>query len=165
MPITGDHPMHPFVIDAQGNLFVSMGSATNTCEIKNRMPHSKGNDPCVELETRAGIWRYDANKPGQVFSPGERYAIGQPQHRGHRFRHCRSLIHHAARPRPAARKLARALHAGQGFELPAEEVMIVKEGAWYGWPKCYFDPTQRKLVLAPEYGGDGGKQVGDCDKG
>ena len=42
--------------------------------------------------------------------------------------------------------------------------MIVKDGAWYGWPKCYFDPTQNKLVLAPEYGGDGGKKTGDCDK-
>ena len=39
MPINGDHPMHPFTIDADGNLFVSMGSATNTCEVKNRMPH------------------------------------------------------------------------------------------------------------------------------
>ena len=47
----------------------------------------------------------------------------------------------------------------QGFELPAEEVMIVKDGAWYGWPNCYFDPTQKKLVLAPEYGGDGCKLV------
>ncbi len=54
--------------------------------------------------------------------------------------------------------------AQQGFELPAEEVMIVKQGAWYGWPKCYFDPEQQKLVLAPEFGGDGGKKVGDCDK-
>jgi glucose/arabinose dehydrogenase len=48
MPINGDHPMHPFAIDAQGNLFVSMGSATNACEMKNRMPHSLGNDPCTE---------------------------------------------------------------------------------------------------------------------
>jgi glucose/arabinose dehydrogenase len=39
MPITGDHPMHPFAIDGQGNLFVSMGSATNACEVQNRMPH------------------------------------------------------------------------------------------------------------------------------
>ena len=63
MPITGDHPMHPFAIDAEGDLFVSMGSATNACEVKNRMPHSPGHDPCVELETRAGIWRYDASRP------------------------------------------------------------------------------------------------------
>ena len=45
MPINGDHPMHPFAIDAEGNLFVSMGSATNACEMKNRMPHSLGNEP------------------------------------------------------------------------------------------------------------------------
>jgi glucose/arabinose dehydrogenase len=64
MPLDGDHPMHPFIIDADGSLFVSMGSATNSCEVKNRMPHSTGNDPCTELETRAGIWRYDANKSG-----------------------------------------------------------------------------------------------------
>ena len=67
MPITGDHPMHPFAIDAQGNLFVSMGSATNACEVKNRMPHSIGNNPCTELETRAGVWRYDANKTDLSF--------------------------------------------------------------------------------------------------
>jgi glucose/arabinose dehydrogenase len=76
MPLDGDHPMHPFIIDADGNLFVSMGSATNSCEVKNRMPHSRGNDPCTELKTRAGIWRYDANKTGQRFSPKERYASG-----------------------------------------------------------------------------------------
>ena len=82
MPITGDHPMHPFTIDAEGNLFVSMGSATNTCEVKNRMPHSPGNDPCTELETRAGIWRYDANKhrPG-VLAEGA-LCHGHPQRRG-----------------------------------------------------------------------------------
>jgi mono/diheme cytochrome c family protein len=32
----------------------------------------------------------------------------------------------------------------------------------YGWPECYYDAVQRKLVLAPEYGGDGGKQAGPC---
>jgi glucose/arabinose dehydrogenase len=48
MPISGDHPMHPFAIDAQGNLFVSMGSATNAREVQNRMPHSPGNNPCTE---------------------------------------------------------------------------------------------------------------------
>jgi glucose/arabinose dehydrogenase len=62
MPITGDHPMRPFAIDTEGNLFVSMGSATNACELNNRMPHSLGNEPCTELESRGGMWKYDANK-------------------------------------------------------------------------------------------------------
>jgi mono/diheme cytochrome c family protein len=54
--------------------------------------------------------------------------------------------------------------AEQGFNLPAEEVVILKEGTSYGWPTCYYDDGQKKRVLAPEYGGDGGKKVGDCDK-
>jgi glucose/arabinose dehydrogenase/cytochrome c553 len=162
MPVTGDHPMHPFAIDADGNLFVSMGSATNTCEVENRMPHSPGNDPCTELETRAGIWRYDANKRDQVFSPKERYASGIRNGEGFDFdaegrlyvtQHGRDQLHE---------NWPELYSAEQGFELPAEQVMIVKPGAWYGWPKCYFDPKQMKLVQGPEYGGDGGKKTGAC---
>lgn len=162
MPLTGDHPMHPFTIDADGKLFVSMGSATNTCEVKNRMPHSKGHDPCTELETRAGVWRYDAGKTDQKFSPKERYASGIRNPEGFDFdaagrlfvtQHGRDQLHE---------NWPELYTAEQGFELPAEEVMIIKEGAACGWPKCYFDAAQGKLVLAPEYGGDGGKKVGDC---
>ncbi len=35
-------------------------------------------------------------------------------------------------------------------------------GADFGWPECYYDYDQKKLVLAPEYGGDGGKKLGVC---
>jgi glucose/arabinose dehydrogenase/cytochrome c5 len=164
MPIAGDHPMHPFAIDAQGSLFVSMGSATNACEVQNRMPHSPGNEPCTELETRAGIWRYDANKTDQVFSPKERFATGNRNGEGFDFdaagrlyvtQHGRDQLHE---------NWPELYTQQQGFELPAEEVIILKEGGNYGWPNCYFDPAQNKLVLAPEYGGDGGKKVGECDK-
>jgi glucose/arabinose dehydrogenase/mono/diheme cytochrome c family protein len=164
MPINGDHPMHPFTIDAEGNLFVSMGSATNACEVKNRMPHSPGNNPCTELETRAGTWRYDANKLGQTFSPKGRFATGIRNGEGFDFdasgrlyvtQHGRDQLHE---------DWPELYTAQQSFELPSEEVMILKEGANYGWPTCYFDPMQKKLVLAPEYGGDGGKKIGDCAK-
>jgi glucose/arabinose dehydrogenase len=164
MPIIGDHPMHPFIIDTDGNLFVSMGSATNTCEVKNRMPHSLGNDPCTELETRAGVWRYDANKRDQVFSPEGRYVSGIRNGEGFDFdaagrlfvtQHGRDQLHE---------NWPELYTTQQGYDLPAEEVVEVKKGAWYGWPKCYYDGAQKKLVQAPEYGGDGGKKVGDCDK-
>ena len=49
----------------------------------------------------------------------------------------------------------------QSAELPAEEIVQLEKGADYGWPACYFDGLQNKLVLAPEYGGDG-KKVGIC---
>src|SRR5689334_2699303 len=40
LPLTGDHPMHPFAIDAQGALYVDSGSATNSCQAENRMANS-----------------------------------------------------------------------------------------------------------------------------
>jgi len=40
--------------------------------------------------------------------------------------------------------------------------MLLKQGGDYGWPECYYDQFQQKLVLAPEYGGDGGHKVGVC---
>src|SRR6202011_143046 len=64
------------LITPKGDLLVDLGSATNACEKKNRFPHSQGNDPCTEKATRAGTWRYDANKTDQKFSPAERYATG-----------------------------------------------------------------------------------------
>src|SRR5579872_3450505 len=59
LPMSGDHPMHPFVIDADGLMYVDVASATNACQEKNRILESPGIKPCTELETRAGIWRYD----------------------------------------------------------------------------------------------------------
>src|SRR5208282_4626700 len=72
----GDHPMHPFAIDAEGSLYIDMGTATNSCQPQNRALESPGNKPCTELLTRGGIWRYDANKTDQPFSPAERFATG-----------------------------------------------------------------------------------------
>jgi glucose/arabinose dehydrogenase len=41
-------------------------------------------------------------------------------------------------------------------------LFLLERGIDYGWPKCYFDGLQQTLVLAPEYGGDGGHTVGIC---
>jgi len=76
LPIRGIIPSHPFIIDAKGNLFVDVGTATNACEEKNRVPNSPGRQPCTEKETRGGTWRYDANKTNQKFSAADRYASG-----------------------------------------------------------------------------------------
>src|SRR5580704_15509143 len=76
LPLGGDHPMHPFIISAEGSLYVDVGTATNSCQPQNRQPKIPGAEPCVELETRGGIWRYDANKTNQTFSPAERFATG-----------------------------------------------------------------------------------------
>ena len=47
MPLGGDHPMHPFAISAKGDLYVDMGTATNSCQPKNRQPGIPGADPAA----------------------------------------------------------------------------------------------------------------------
>jgi glucose/arabinose dehydrogenase/mono/diheme cytochrome c family protein len=162
LPLTGDHPMHPFVIDSQGNLFVDVGSATNACDLDNRMPGTKGHEPCTELETRAGIWRYDANKTGQKFSAAERYATGIRNGEGMDFDAAGRLFVTQHGRDQLLENYPKLYTAKNGHELPAEEVFVLVRRGDYGWPNCYFDGLQGKLVLAPEYGGDGGNKIGVC---
>ncbi len=162
LPLTGDHPMHPFQIDAKGDLYVDLGSATNACQAQNRMLHSKGLQPCTELETRAGTWRYDANRTGQVFSPAERFVTGMRNGEGFAF-DAQGRIYATQHGRDQLRENWPELYTPeQGANEPAEELVQLRRGADFGWPECYFDYHQRKLVLAPEYGGDGGKTAGVC---
>lgn len=162
LPLTGDHPMHPFAIDKEGNLYIDLGSATNACQVENRMPVSPGNQPCTELETRGGTWRYDANKTGQKFSPAERFATGIRNGEGFSFDASGRLYVTQHGRDQLAENWPKLYRPEQGANLPAEELLLLERGADYGWPECYYDDTQQKLVLAPEYGGDGGKTVGPC---
>lgn len=162
LPLGGDHPMHPFIIDAQGTMYVDVATATNSCQVKNRTLKSPGVDPCVELETRGGIWRYDANKTNQTFSPAGRYATGIRNAEGFAFdsggqllvtQHGRDQLH---------TNWPDLYKPDEEATLPAEELLLLKQGGDYGWPECYYDSFREKLVLAPEYGGDGGNNVGAC---
>jgi glucose/arabinose dehydrogenase/mono/diheme cytochrome c family protein len=162
LPLTGDHPMHPFKIDAQGGLYVDLGSATNSCQAANRMPQSPGIDPCTELETRAGTWRYDANRTGQRFSPAERFVTGLRNGEGFAFDSAGRIFATMHGRDQLRENWPQSYPPEQGANEPAEELVQLEQGADYGWPYCYFDLTQQKLVLAPEYGGDGGKAVGRC---
>jgi glucose/arabinose dehydrogenase/mono/diheme cytochrome c family protein len=164
LPLGGDHPMHPFAIAQDGSMYVDVGTATNACQAKNRQAKVPGADPCTELETRGGVWRYDANKTNQVFSTSDRYATGirnavgltiDPAGRVFATQHGRDQLHSnwpdLYKPTEEATE-------------PAEELLLLKSGGDYGWPECYYDVVQKRLVLAPEYGGDGGKKVGVCSQ-
>ena len=162
LPLTGDHPMHPFLIDAKGTMFVDVASASNSCQLKNRTLKSPGAEPCTEQETRGGIWKYDANKTDQKFSAADRYATG--------IRNGEGLAMDASGRLFVTQHGRDQLHANwpelykpeEEATLPAEELLQLKQGGDYGWPECYYDPYSKKLMLAPEYGGDGGKKIGVC---
>jgi len=163
LPLTGDHPMHPIAIDSGGGLYIDLGSATNACQLKNRIAGSLGHRPCTELQSRGGIWRYDANRIGQHFSPAERYATGIRNADGIAVDASGKTVYATQHGRDQLRENWPKLYTPeQGANLPAEELLRVEKGGDYGWPECYFDNTQQRLVLAPEYGGDGGHAVGPC---
>src|SRR6202795_2743378 len=162
LPLGGDHPMHPFIIDANGSMYVDVATATNSCQAKNRQPKIPGDNPCTELETRGGVWRYDANKTNQMFSPAERYATGIRNAEGFAIdssggvfvtQHGRDQLH---------ANWPDLYKPDEEATLPAEELLLLKPKGDYGWPECYYDPFVEKLVLSPEYGGDGGKTIGVC---
>ena len=84
LPLTGDHPMHPFAIDAEGGLCVNSGSATNACQVENRSAGSPGHQPCTELEMRAGIWRYTPVQSAPSEPREEGFGRVEPGARGRR---------------------------------------------------------------------------------
>jgi glucose/arabinose dehydrogenase/cytochrome c5 len=162
LPLGGDHPMHPFFIDAAGSMYVDVASASNACQFQNRQPHSPGAKPCTELETRGGVWRFDANKTDQTFSPTQRYATGIRNGEGFAI-DLEGHVFVTQHGRDQVRSNWPELYQpDQEATLPAEELLLLQPGGDYGWPECYYDPFEQKLVLAPEYGGDGGKTVGVC---
>ena len=162
LPLDGDHRPRPFAITPKGDLFVDLGSATNSCQRDNRAEDSPGIDPCVELETRAGIWRFDADQKDQIFSSAKRFAAGLRNAEGIDFdAHGRIFATQHGRDQ-LYENWPKLYSSERGSELPAEELVEVQKNGEYGWPYCYYDGVQKKLVLAPEYGGDGGKSVGRC---
>jgi len=161
LPLGGDHPMHPFLITADGTMYIDVATATNSCQFKNRTLKSPGANPCTELETRGGVWRYDANQTSQVFSSAERFATGIRNAEGFAIDPSgRILVTQHGRDQLRA-NWPDFYTPDQEATLPAEELLVLKANGDYGWPECYADPFVEKLVLAPEYGGDG-KAIGVC---
>jgi glucose/arabinose dehydrogenase len=130
--------------------------------VRDRVAGSPGQRPCQELAGRAGIWRFSAEATNQRYSPKERYATG--------IRNAEGLAIHPGDGALFATQHGRdqlsdnwpkLFTAKESAELPAEELLRVQRGGDYGWPYCYYDQHQARMVLAPEYGGDG-KKVGEC---
>src|SRR5918999_1147167 len=76
LPNTGDHISKTVVVNDVGRLLVNIGSASNACQVQNRVAQSPGVFPCPELPIRAGVWMFSARRTNQTQADGERYATG-----------------------------------------------------------------------------------------
>lgn len=152
----GGHMEKTFTFDGNGNMYVNIGSQSNACMEVQRTAGSPGVDPCVELETRAGIWKFNDSDLHQQQDLSLRYATGirnavavdwnDQAQKLFALQHGRDDLH---------RFWPEHFTEEQNVELPAEEFIDIEEGDDFGWPYCYWDPFQNKKFLNPEYGGDG----------
>ena len=164
LPAAGLHLSKTFTFDNRGGMLVGIGSPSNACQESDLSPGSPGRDPCPELERGAGIWRFDANRAGQTFADGKRYAAGIRNGLAMDINPGDGELYVAQHGRDQLSELWPQLYTSdQGRWLPAEELLRVTEGSTFSWPYCYYDPEQQRRVLAPEYGGDG-MRAGRCSE-
>ena len=153
------HDTKPIAFDDKGNMYVPFGAPSDCCQVQDRTPFSPGMNPCPLLELRGGIWKFDANKPNQFQKDGEKFATGLRSivalEWNHKTNNLYTLMHgrdylHSTWPK--------YFSEWEGAVLPSEEFLLLKDGADAGWPYYYYDQIKGKLLLNPEYGGDGMKE-------
>lgn len=163
-PDQHQHATKSLAFGADNGLYVGIGAPSNACQKRDRVEHSPGLDPCPLLAMHGGIWRFKADAIGQTVTESQRYATG--------LRNMVAIAWNAQSQALYGVMMGRdQLHGNwperftveQSAELPAEEFLRIDRGGNYGWPYCYYDGHRQKLVLAPEYGGDGTK-VGRCSQ-
>lgn len=159
LPADGGHVAKSIAFDGDV-MYVNVGSRSNSCQQNDRVAGSPGEDPCSELDRRAGVWTFSATRAGQTFTDGTRFATG--------LRNAMALAVH-----PRTRALHAAVHGRDqlaqswGFSAevnadnPAEIFVRIARGDDFGWPYCHFSNEHGRTVLSPEYGGDG-SAVGRC---
>ncbi|HLN02718.1 MAG TPA: hypothetical protein VK335_25740 [Bryobacteraceae bacterium] len=163
LPGVEEHGDKGIAFDGQGSLYVNIGAPSNACQPKNRRPKVPGQDPCQLLEKHGGIWKFSESKLGQKEEDGTRFATGMRQmpaiawHDG--------ALYIVMNNRDQLDTLWPGMFtAKENAERPAEPMYRVAEaGANFGWPYCVYDYLEKRLFLAPEYGGDG-KKAGRCSE-
>ncbi len=155
------HTTKPAAFDGNGNMYIPFGSPSDAGQDiemygPTGIPGGKGLDPSPEREMNAGIWKFDANKEGQVQSDGTKFATGLRSIVGMTWSPLDDHLYAVVNGIDNFHTLYPALYSSwQAAVLPSETLVKVTEGTDFGWPYAYYDQLQGKNVLSPGYGGDG----------
>ena len=140
-------------IDDQNNLYVSVGSYSDACREEGS---GKGIPGCPLLDSVGGVWQFKADKLHQSYGDAVHYAKGIKNAVGLTWNSSTNSLFATQHGRGQFDdKFPQYYTSKQSQELPAETFYELHEGSDAGWPFVYYDPFQKKLILAPEYGGDG----------
>ena len=165
------HISKTIAFDKDDNMYVPFSAPSNACQDlmsnpSGTTPGIAGADPCPELIDHGGIWKFQANKTGLFQKDGVRIATGLRSVVAMAWNEDDNSLYIAQHGRDDLHLLWPAYYTPwQNTNLPAEEFIKVKQGTDYGWPYSYYDPFQKKKLLAPEYGGDGKKEARNPEVG
>lgn len=142
-------------IDDQNNLYVTVGSYNDACRQEGS---GKGIPGCPLLDSVGGIWQFKTDKLHQSYGDAVHYAKGIKNAVGIAWNTATNSLFATQHGRGQFDdKFPQYYTSKQSTELPAETLYELHQGSDAGWPFVYYDPFQKKLILAPEYGGDGKK--------
>ena len=147
---------HGLAFDSKGGMYVSFGSGGNTCYDPTVPKGSKpvGLKPCPNLDTKAGIWRFDDSKLAQKFSDGEHFATGLRDMSALDWR-AGDALYGAMHGRDATHIQFPDLVSAADDDAIPDEMFRIEKGTDMGWPYTYYDAVRKVRLIAPEYGGDG----------
>jgi glucose/arabinose dehydrogenase len=145
-------------VDNQDNIYVNVASDNDACREAGT---GKGLMPCPLVDT-AGIWRFKANVPNQKYADGVHFAKGLKNVVGLDWNTKTNSLFVMQHGRGKFDDFYPQYYTPQqSAALPAETMYELHQGDDAGWPYIYYDPVQKKKILAPEYGGDGKKTGGE----
>ena len=140
-------------LDDQNNLYVTVGSYSDACRQEGS---GKGIPGCPLLDSVAGVWQFKADKLHQSYADAVHYATGIKNAVGLAWNNNTNSLFATQHGRGQFDdEFPQYYTSKQSQELPAETLYELHKGSDAGWPFVYYDPFQKKLLLAPEYGGNG----------
>lgn len=161
--LPSDHPGFnranvALAFDTKGDLFVALEAGANLCtgpSTPGGAPPA-GLKPCPDLGTRAGVWRFNANKIGQKFpADGEQLATGIRDISSLDWSPADGHLYGIMHGRDNTHRLWPNLVSAEEDDHIADEMHRITKGTDFGWPYTYYDGVRKLRLVSPEYGGDG----------
>lgn len=157
----------PIAFDNKGNLFIALDASANLCTastipLGGNAKAPVGLKPCPDLQTRAGIWRFNADKVGQRFpNDGEHWATGIRDMTSLDWSAADGHLYGIMHARDSSNRFWPDLISAEADDQIADEMHRIDKGADLGWPYTYYDGVRKLRLIAPDYGGDGNAAVTD----
>ncbi len=141
-----EHADKGLALDGKGFLYVNIGSPSNACQVRDRQKGSPGMDPCPILAQHSGIWKFDANKLNQTVADGTKLVTGMRQEPDVAWAY--GAPYTVMNNRDQLDVLyPQYFSAADNNDRPAEGMYRADKGLNFGWPYCFYDYVQKKLIL------------------